>query len=73
MNTNAEEIASKEPEVTLVFWIIKVLATTLGETGGDAVSMSMDLGSLVGTGICAVVFFIAVAAQRRAARFRPLL
>ena len=73
MNTNAEEIASKVPEVTLVFWIIKVLATTLGETGGDAVSMSMDLGYLVGTGIFAVVFFIAVAAQMRAARFHPML
>ncbi len=73
VNTNAGEIASKVPEVTLVFWIIKVLATTLGETGGDAVSMSMDLGYLVGTGIFAVVFFIAVAAQMRAARFHPLL
>lgn len=73
MNTNAGEIASKVPEVTLVFWIIKILATTLGETGGDAVSMSMDLGYLVGTGIFAVVFFIAVAAQMRAARFHPLL
>jgi uncharacterized membrane-anchored protein len=51
-----EEIQrSKVPEVTLVFWIIKILATTLGETGGDAVSMSMNLGyavsSLIFTGI----------------------
>lgn len=37
---------SKVPEVTLAFWVIKILATTLGETGGDAVSMSMDLGYL---------------------------
>ncbi|MEO8040078.1 MAG: hypothetical protein ABI794_15010, partial [Betaproteobacteria bacterium] len=65
--------ASKVPEVTLVFWIIKILATTLGETGGDAVSMSMDLGFLVGTGIFAVVFIIAVMAQVSARRFHPLL
>jgi len=39
------------PEVTIVFWIIKILATTLGETGGDAVSMSMGLGYLISTGI----------------------
>jgi uncharacterized membrane-anchored protein len=63
----------KVPEVTLIFWIIKILATTLGETGGDAVSMSMNLGYLVGTGIFAVVFIIAVTAQVSAKRFHPLL
>jgi len=41
------EHPTKVPEVTLVFWIIKILATTLGETGGDAVTMSMNLGYLV--------------------------
>jgi uncharacterized membrane-anchored protein len=61
------------PEVTLAFWIIKILATTLGETGGDAVSMSMDLGYLVGTGIFAVIFVIAVIAQVSARRFHPFL
>jgi len=40
MNSEKQEAFSKVPEVTLVFWIIKILATTLGETGGDAVSMS---------------------------------
>jgi len=64
---------SKVPEVTLVFWIIKIAATTLGETGGDAVSMSLDLGYLVGTLIFAVIFAIAVAAQISAKRFHPLL
>jgi uncharacterized membrane-anchored protein len=64
---------SKVPEVTLVFWIIKIAATTLGETGGDAVSMSMDLGYLVGTGIFAVIFVAAVLAQISATRFRPAL
>ena len=64
---------SKVPEVTLGFWIIKVLATTLGETGGDAVTMSMNLGYLVGTGIFAALFVIAVVAQIRAKRFHPFL
>ena len=41
---NVNDKLSKVPEVTLVFWIIKILATTLGETGGDALSMSLDLG-----------------------------
>lgn len=73
MNTAKQEIFSKVPEVTLIFWIIKILATTLGETGGDAVSMSMNLGYLVSTGIFAVIFIIAVIAQVSAKRFHPLL
>jgi len=68
-----ENAAAKVPEVTLLFWIIKIAATTLGETGGDAVSMSMQLGYLVGTGIFAVIFVIAVAAQIKAERFHPFL
>ena len=67
------DVLSKVPEVTLLFWIIKIAATTLGETGGDAVSMSMNLGYLVGTGIFAVIFVIAVAAQIKADRFHPFL
>jgi len=66
-------ITSKVPQVTLVFWTIKILATTLGETGGDAVSMSMDLGYLVGTGIFAVLFCAAVSAQISARKFHPAL
>ena len=65
--------ASKVPAVTLVFWILKVFATTLGETAGDAVSMSLNLGYLVGTAIFAVAFAAAVAAQIRAARFHAWL
>ncbi|HEY8098401.1 MAG TPA: hypothetical protein VIE65_20250, partial [Methylobacter sp.] len=68
-----QESLIKVPEVALIFWIIKILATTLGETGGDAVSMSMNLGYLVGTGIFAVVFMIAVTAQVSAKKFHPLL
>jgi uncharacterized membrane-anchored protein len=62
---------SKLPEVTLDFWIVKILATTLGETGGDAVSMSMNLGYLVGSAIFMLVFVTAVAVQIKAKRFHP--
>jgi uncharacterized membrane-anchored protein len=72
MDTAKEEILSKVPEVTLIFWIIKILATTLGETGGDAVSMSMNLGYLVSTGIFGVIFIGAVIAQVSAKRFHPV-
>jgi uncharacterized membrane-anchored protein len=65
--------AAKVPEVTLAFWIIKIAATTLGETGGDAVSMSMNLGYLVGTAIFATIFIAAVFLQIRAKRFHPAL
>jgi len=63
----------KVPAVTFLFWIIKIAATTLGETGGDAVSMSMDLGYLVGTGIFALIFVVAVWFQIRAQTFHPWL
>jgi len=56
MKTSTEHALGKVPEVTLGFWLIKIAATTLGETGGDAVSMSMNLGYLIGTGIFAAVF-----------------
>jgi len=69
----SSEKRSKVPEVTLLFWIIKIAATTLGETGGDAVSMSMNLGYLVATAIFAVAFLLAVAAQVRAKHFHPVL
>jgi uncharacterized membrane-anchored protein len=65
--------ASKVPEVTLIFWIIKVLATTLGETGGDAVSMSMNLGYAVGSAIFIGIFAAAVIAQIAARKFHPFL
>lgn len=73
MNTKQQEILSKVPEVTLIFWIIKILATTLGETGGDAVSMSMHLGYLIGTGIFAAIFMVAVIAQITAKQFHPVI
>jgi uncharacterized membrane-anchored protein len=69
----AEAALSKVPEVTLVFWIIKIAATTLGETGGDALSMSMNLGYLLATGIFAALFVVAVLVQIRAPRFHPVI
>ena len=68
-----EKLFSKVPEVTFIFWLIKIAATTLGETGGDAVSMSMDLGYLLSTGIFAVLFLAFVFAQIKAKRFHPFL
>jgi len=73
MNISTEKALSKVPEVTLVFWIIKIAATTLGETGGDAVSMSMNLGYLIGTVIFSAVFLAAVVAQIKTNNFQPLL
>jgi uncharacterized membrane-anchored protein len=73
MNTEKQAVFSKVPEVTLIFWIIKILATTLGETGGDTVSMSMNLGYLVGTCIFAVIFIVAVAVQISAKKFHPVI
>lgn len=73
MTTNSDYALSKVPEVTLIFWLIKISATTLGETGGDAVTMSMNLGYLVGSAIFATIFVVAVAAQINARAFRPFL
>jgi uncharacterized membrane-anchored protein len=64
---------AKVPQVTLGFWLVKIVATTLGETGGDAVTMSMGLGYLIGTAIFAVLFVAAVYAQVRSERFNAWL
>jgi uncharacterized membrane-anchored protein len=69
----SENSFSKVPELTLVFWIIKIAATTLGETGGDAVTMSMNLGYLVGTAIFAALFAIAVTVQIKSKKFDPVI
>lgn len=73
MNTVQISALSKVPAVTLGFWVIKVLATTLGETGGDALSMSMGLGYLVSTGIFMAAFAAAAVAQIAVDRYRPWL
>lgn len=67
------ERLAKVPAVTLGFWIIKVLATTLGETAGDTVSMTLDLGYLIGTAIFLALLIILVWTQIRAAMFHPFL
>lgn len=73
MENSSKATLSKVPAVTLGFWIIKILATTLGETGGDSVSMTMNLGYLVGTAIFLALLVILVAWQIIAARFHPWL
>ncbi len=73
MTQSIQKIASKVPEVTLLFWVIKIAATTLGETGGDAVSMTMNLGYAVASVIFIGVFLVAVFAQIKAKAFHPLL
>ena len=70
---SASALLSKVPAVTLMFWIIKVVATTLGETGGDAVSMSLDLGYAVASIIFIAIFVVAVGVQLAAKSFRPCL
>ena len=73
MNADTRAALSKVPQVTFVFWLIKIAATTLGETGGDAVSMSMNLGYLVGTAIFAAIFIAAVYVQIVAKQFHPVI
>jgi uncharacterized membrane-anchored protein len=72
-STSAADVLSKVPAVTLTFWIIKILATTLGETGGDAVSMTMNLGYLIGTLIFLSVLAALVVLQILAKKFHPFL
>ena len=64
---------SKVPEVTLGFWIVKVAATTLGETGGDTVTMTLNWGYLAGSALFAAFLLVCASAQIRARRFHPAL
>jgi uncharacterized membrane-anchored protein len=73
MTRSPDHYASKIPEVTLGFWIIKILATTLGETGGDTVTMTMDLGYLTGTAIFLSALVVLVCIQIAAKKFHPFL
>jgi uncharacterized membrane-anchored protein len=82
MNETKSELVAKVPQVTLLFWIIKILATTLGETGGDAVTMSWlgettpeakGTGYLIGTAIFGVIFVVTVLVQIKARKFHPFL
>jgi len=69
----SDDASAKVPEVTLIFWIIKIAATTLGETGGDTVSMTLNWGYAVGTAIFLSLLVLLVAAQIAARKFQPFL
>jgi uncharacterized membrane-anchored protein len=73
MNKITEQAISKVPQVTLLFWSINIAATTLDETSGDAVSMSMNLGYMMSTVIFSVIFIITVTRQITAKDFHPLI
>ena len=73
MNKDLETRLSKVPEVALAFWVIKIAATTLGETAGDALSMTLHLGYAISTGIFLAFFLIAAGAQVAVKKFYPFL
>jgi uncharacterized membrane-anchored protein len=70
-SSDATYVLSKVPRVTVAFWTIKVLATTLGETGGDALSMTLNLGYAVSTLVFLAFFLVALSVQLRARRYHP--
>src|SRR6202049_4702604 len=71
--TDAARTASKVPEVTLIFWVIKIAATTLGETGGDTVTMTLNWGYLDGTALFLALLVVLVICQIAAKKFHPFL
>src|ERR1700691_4727057 len=73
MADSVERYASKVPEVTIIFWIIKIAATTLGETGGDTVTMTLNWGYLAGTALFLSLLVIFVILQIGAKSFHPFL
>jgi len=73
MDHQAENAVRKVPQVTFLFWLVKIAATTLGETAGDAVSMSMGLGYIMGTAIFASIFLGVVLVEIKATCFHPVL
>ncbi len=73
MTTTGQRVFAKVPEVTLGFWIVKIFATTLGETGGDSLSMSLSLGYALSSVIFIALFAVLVAIQVRARQFHPFL
>lgn len=73
MTAEQKAILSKVPAVTLGFWLIKILATTLGETGGDTVTMTMDWGYLAGSALFLGLLVVLIVLQIVARRFHPFL
>src|SRR5258706_2024791 len=72
-NRQGEEWISKVPQATAVFWIVKILATTVGETGGDALSMTLKFGYAVATLIFLALFAITLTMQVRSDRYNPVI
>jgi len=72
MPSAASAALNKVPQVTLAFWIIKIFATTLGETGGDTVSMTLNLGYALATGIFFAIFLVTLGAQLAVKRYNPV-
>ena len=70
---DSRAVLSKVPQVTLAFWVIKVLATTLGETGGDALSMTLELGYAASTLIFLAFFVLTLTPQFGSKRYHPFL
>ncbi len=73
LKCDSSDFVSKVPQVTLMFWVIKIFATTVGETGGDALSMTLQLGYAVSSFIFLTLFVIALAAQVGSSRYQPFL
>lgn len=73
MDSTTKDILIKVPEITALFWITKILATTFGETAGDALSMSLNLGYLVSTLIFALIFIVFLYLQIRSKHYQPFL
>jgi uncharacterized membrane-anchored protein len=71
--TQKQEILSKVPAVTLAFWVMKIAATTLGETGGDTITMTLNWGYLAGTALFVSILIALVVAQILAKKFHPFL
>jgi uncharacterized membrane-anchored protein len=73
MDELRDRMHSKVPEITLAFWVLKIAATTLGETGGDSVTMTLNWGYLIGTAIFLSLLAALIALQIAAKKFQPVL
>ena len=73
LRETSDTVLNKTPEITLAFWVMKISATTLGETAGDLFSMTLKIGYAVSSLILIGLFFVALAGQLRAKHFHPYL
>ena len=72
-NNNVHEVLMKVPQITALFWVTKIFATTFGETAGDALSMSLNLGYMLSTFIFATIFMGVVYLQIKSKTYHPFL